>query len=151
MCLATAVGLFSPGAALPAAYVDRPLGFPAPAMVATVVHPCGVAVRACVDLRSGLAWLQRDGRVSFGPVRIATGSGRSRTPRGRFHVAWKVRAHRSSIYGIRMPYSVFFADGGIAFHQGPLGLRSHGCIHLAWRAARKFFTALHRRDVVVVR
>lgn len=30
-----------------------------------------------------------------------------------------------------MPYSVFFAPGGIAFHEGSLTEDSHGCVRLA--------------------
>jgi L,D-transpeptidase-like protein len=144
------------GQARPAAFVDRPIGFPAPATaapthVASEPRPCARQVRVCVDRKLGQAWLQHDGRITYGPVRVATGTPRHPTPRGRFHVAWKDRSHHSSIYGIRMPYSVFFASGGIAFHEGPTSGQSHGCVHLRWRAARHFFAALHTGDVVVVR
>jgi lipoprotein-anchoring transpeptidase ErfK/SrfK len=64
-------------------------------------------------------------------------------------VAFHSRHHVSSIYGSRMPYSVFF-NGGIAFHQGDLGGRSHGCVRLSRSAAQTFFATLQRGDVVQV-
>jgi lipoprotein-anchoring transpeptidase ErfK/SrfK len=48
-----------------------------------------------------------------------------------------------------MPYSVFF-NGNIAFHQGSLKQLSHGCIHLSGKAAKTFFKALSRGEVVQV-
>jgi lipoprotein-anchoring transpeptidase ErfK/SrfK len=64
-------------------------------------------------------------------------------------VSFHSRHHVSSIYGSRMPYSVFF-NGGIAFHQGDLGGRSHGCVRLSRSAAQTFFATLQRGDVVQV-
>jgi lipoprotein-anchoring transpeptidase ErfK/SrfK len=49
-----------------------------------------------------------------------------------------------------MPYSVFFAPGGIAFHEGSVTENSHGCVHLAPDAAPVFFDSLVRGDVVQV-
>ncbi|MDQ1695037.1 MAG: hypothetical protein QOJ03_390, partial [Frankiaceae bacterium] len=72
-------------------------------------------------------------------------------PRGSFHVAWEAQQWTSTEYGLPMPWSVFFATGGIAFHAGPLDVRSHGCVHLRPRAARRFFRYLHPGDKVVVR
>lgn len=97
-----------------------------------------------------LAWLQKDGRVTFGPVPVGLGSASQPTPLGSFRVAWKDEEHTSSIYGTDMPYSVFFAAGGIAFHQGPLDEPSHGCVHLPSRAAAAFFAALEPGDRVEV-
>jgi lipoprotein-anchoring transpeptidase ErfK/SrfK len=48
-----------------------------------------------------------------------------------------------------MPYSVFF-NGGIAFHQGSLKAKSHGCVHLSQAAAQKFFSSLQVGSVVQV-
>lgn len=112
---------------------------------------CPRTADACVDIRAGRAWLQRHGEVVFGPVRVSTGKKGDRTPRGTFHVGWKDREHASSEYGYSMPNSVFFAAGGIAFHQGPLSRPSHGCVHLSREAARAFFAALQPGDTVVVR
>jgi lipoprotein-anchoring transpeptidase ErfK/SrfK len=97
-----------------------------------------------------LAWLQRGGRVTYGPVRTGAALPGHRTPRGLFRVAWKAPHWVSTEYGIRMPWSVFFAAGGIAFHAGPLAQPSHGCVHLRPSSARRFFDALAVGDVVDV-
>jgi lipoprotein-anchoring transpeptidase ErfK/SrfK len=115
-----------------------------------VLH-CPPSARACVDLRHGLAWLQVGGRVTYGPVRTGTALPAHRTPRGVFRVEWKAEHWVSTEYGIPMPWSVFFATGGIAFHAGPLDQPSHGCVHLARSAARRFFEALAVGDRIDVR
>jgi lipoprotein-anchoring transpeptidase ErfK/SrfK len=50
-----------------------------------------------------------------------------------------------------MPYSVFFADGGIAFHQGNPNNPSAGCVHLSAADAQAWFAALEVGDEVQVR
>ena len=112
---------------------------------------CAAAAVACVDTRHHRAWLQTRGRVTYGPVRVALGGAGYRTPAGRFHVEWKAEDWTSTEFGIPMPWSVFFATGGIAFHAGPLDEQSHGCVHLRPRAAHAFFKRLEVGDVVVVR
>lgn len=97
-----------------------------------------------------MAWLQHDGEVTYGPVPVALGGPGHRTPKGTFRVAWKDAEHTSRTYGIDMPWSVFFAVGGIAFHEGPLDQASHGCVHLGTAAARRFFAELHPGDRVQV-
>jgi hypothetical protein len=111
---------------------------------------CSRLAAACVSTASSVAWLQHDGTVSYGPVPVALGRASQATPHGTFHVAWKDQEHTSSRYGIDMPYSTFFAAGGIAFHQGPLDVPSHGCVHLTHPAAVAFFSALERGDRVEV-
>lgn len=94
---------------------------------------CPPRATACVDLARHLTWLQHDGTVTFGPVRMEPGRPRSRhaTPRGTFHVSWKAGpTYISTSYGDPMPWAVFFAPGGIAFHGGSLTTPSHGCVHL---------------------
>ncbi|MDT7666305.1 MAG: hypothetical protein QOD04_5861, partial [Pseudonocardiales bacterium] len=49
-----------------------------------------------------------------------------------------------------MPWSVFFAAGGIAFHTGSLRAQSSGCIHLSDATAKRFFGNLTVGDVVQV-
>lgn len=49
-----------------------------------------------------------------------------------------------------MPWSVFFADGGIAFHGGDLSRESAGCVKLRTRDARRFFETLQVGDKVQV-
>lgn len=103
-----------------------------------------------MSLSQDLAWLLKDGVVEYGPVPTTHGRPGEETPVGTFTVAWKDAVHRSSIYGDDMPNSVFFAPGGVAFHQGPLTQQSHGCVHLSPEAAKVFFDSLPVRAVVQV-
>jgi lipoprotein-anchoring transpeptidase ErfK/SrfK len=111
--------------------------------------PCAPTARACVDLSANRSWLLRDGRVAYGPVPITHGRKGFRTPPGTFQVAFKSRDHVSSIYDAEMPWAVFF-NGGVAFHEGSLGVLSHGCIHLSPAAAETYFATLSVGDVVQV-
>jgi lipoprotein-anchoring transpeptidase ErfK/SrfK len=113
--------------------------------------PCGAAAAACISLSSQQAWLMSGGRVIYGPTPITSGKPGHRTPPGVFRVLWKDRDHRSSIFNnAPMPYSVFFTDTGIAFHEGSLSRASHGCIHLSRNAAATFFNKLSVGQVVQV-
>jgi lipoprotein-anchoring transpeptidase ErfK/SrfK len=137
----------APAAPAPAVSAPAPAAPPAPSVVPGT--PCRSTARACVDLSANQAWLLRDGAIEYGPVPITSGRKGYRTPPGTFAVTFKNRDHVSSIYDAPMPYSVFF-NGGIAFHQGSLREKSHGCIHLSRTAAKTFFAGLKRGDVVQV-
>ena len=80
-------------------------------------------------LSTNQAWLLRGGKVVSGPVPISHGRTGFLTPPGSFRVTFKSQDHVSTIYDREMPYSVFF-NGGIAFHQGSVRQKSHGCVHL---------------------
>jgi lipoprotein-anchoring transpeptidase ErfK/SrfK len=121
---------------------------PAPTAAAAKV-PCSTAVRACVRLSTNQAWLLRGGKVVSGPVPVSHGRTGFATPPGTFRVSYKSQDHVSTIYDQEMPYSVFF-NGGIAFHQGSVRQKSHGCIHLTATAARAFFAELTPGDRVQV-
>jgi hypothetical protein len=121
-----------------------------PRLTAAERTACRSTARACVDLSERRAWLQRDGKLSYGPVPILPGVGRHATPTGHYPVAYKGRHWVSDEYHTPMPYAIFFAPGGIAFHQGSLTGMSHGCVHLRQRAAAAFYQRLHRRDQVVL-
>ena len=113
--------------------------------------PCTVSAKTCVDLEAHQAWLIRDGGVLRGPVLISDGArGENATPRGMFRVEWKAEQYTSREYGTSMPYSVFFAPGGIAFHQGDLGTTSAGCVRLSQEDAKAFFEYLQVGDEVEV-
>lgn len=111
--------------------------------------PCSTAVRACVRLSTNQAWLLRGGKVVAGPVPVSHGRKGFATPSGTFRVSFKNEDHVSSIYDQEMPYSVFF-NGDIAFHQGSVRVKSHGCVHLTASAARQFFAELQPGDRVQV-
>ena len=78
--------------------------------------------------------------------------GLPRTPRGTFHVQWKAGANYiSTEYNEPMPYAVFFAPGGIAFHGGSsLTKTSHGCVHLDIGSAKYYHDHLPIGAEVVV-
>ncbi|MBN9739116.1 MULTISPECIES: L,D-transpeptidase family protein [unclassified Pseudonocardia] len=119
--------------------------------------PCSASVRACVDLETRQAWLVSGGTVERGPFRVTTGEAGKETPVGHsFRVYRKEADHRSGEYPgpdgrpARMPYSVFFADGGVAFHGGDLSRESAGCVKLQRADAKRFFDTLQIGDKVQV-
>jgi hypothetical protein len=118
--------------------------------------PCSVAAKACVDLDAKRAWLIRDGRTVRGPVPIASGGPGAETPVGAFRVYRKHRDHYSQEFRLAngqpapMPWSVFFADGGIAFHAGNTARPSAGCIRLRPADAEAWFGHLQVGDRVQV-
>lgn len=111
---------------------------------------CPPATLACVDLERRETWLQADGKIIHGPVPMEPGTDGMATPRGTFAVEWKDKEHISGEYGDPMPFSVFFAPGGIAFHEGSLTSPSHGCVHLRHSDAAHYFDALQPGDQVTV-
>ncbi len=120
---------------------------------ARALRSCPVAASACVDLTDHLTWLQSGGRITYGPVRMEPGppGTPNATPRGTFHVQWKAGANYvSTEYNEPMPYAVFFAPGGIAFHGGSLVKPSHGCVHLDIASARYYHDHLPTGAEVVV-
>jgi lipoprotein-anchoring transpeptidase ErfK/SrfK len=112
--------------------------------------PCDATAVACVSLSKQEAWLLRDGKVVYGPVKVATGRASLPTPAGNFTVYYKVVDGWSNTYNAPMPYSVYFYKGD-AFHEDPVTVRSHGCVHLTWTAAKYFYNFLHYGDKVEVR
>jgi hypothetical protein len=119
--------------------------------------PCTITARACVDLESERAWLFSDGAIVRGPVKIASGGNGKPTPIGHsLRVYRKDAEHKSLESRLRngqpapMPWSVFFADGGIAFHSGSPSRSSSGCIHLNDPDARAWFNYLAIGDQVQV-
>jgi lipoprotein-anchoring transpeptidase ErfK/SrfK len=103
--------------------------------------PCTVTARACVDLTTQKAWLFKDNAIERGPVDITSGGPGKETPTGNFTVAWKDRNHVNPEL-TPMPYSVFFAEGGVAFHGGSLQKQSAGCVHLDLDEAIIFYDSL---------
>ena len=112
--------------------------------------PCTATAKACVDIAEGRAWLFDDGSVTRGPAHIMTGDQDDPTPIGTFHVQWKAEQYTSRQYLVQMPYSVFFADGGIAFHEGRQDTSSGGCVKLGHEDAMAWFAYLQVGDEVQV-
>lgn len=114
--------------------------------------PCTSTAKACVDLLAQKAWLLENGRITYGPVKTSSGGPGKETPVGTFKVQWKDRNHVSTeSVGTPMPYSVFFAEGGVAFHGGSLSRASAGCVHLDDQDAIVFYDSLKIGDQVQVR
>jgi hypothetical protein len=148
--LRKSIGLAAGSAALTgAAALTALLTLPATAQAAPGV-PCSAAADACIDLSANTSWLMHDGVVTYGGVPITTGRPGYGTPPGTFHVQYKDIDHWSHAYNGPMPYSVFFTNTGIAFHEGSLGVQSHGCVHLSHDAALTYYNALQPGDVVEV-
>jgi hypothetical protein len=125
--------------------IARDQGIPVPDL-----PPCLLTVRACVDLAGDRAWLLDKGQVVRGPVPIIPGDDDDPTPRGSFTVQWKAAQYTSREFLVQMPWAVFFADGGIAFHEGDPDTYSAGCVKLDEDNARAFFQFLHVGDAVQV-
>ncbi|MHA6780270.1 L,D-transpeptidase [Pseudonocardia saturnea] len=114
--------------------------------------PCTESARACVDIDGRQAWLIEDGDIVRGPVPVSPGGQGRETPRGDFSVDWKHKDHYSSEFdGAPMPFAVFFAEGGIAFHEGNLESGSAGCVRMAREDAEAWFEFLQVGDPVQVR
>ncbi len=119
--------------------------------------PCSISARACVDLDSQQAWLVQDGKVARGPVKVSSGGVGKETPLGHsFRVYRKEKDHKSGEFRLAngqpapMPWTVFFADGGVAFHAGDPARASSGCIHLPPADAQAWFEHLQIGDQVQV-
>lgn len=90
---------------------------------------------------------------------VSTGIERKPTPLGQFYPDFLSPRHVSSIYGVPMPWSVFFS-GNIAIHGDPdtrlLGTRaSNGCVRVAPDEAKVFFDMVEavglRNTTIIVR
>jgi len=113
--------------------------------------PCTYSARSCVELRTNRAWLIHDGRITRGPVGISHGGEGKETPVGTFQVQWKDQNHKSAEFNnAPMPFSVFFAQGGIAFHEGNPKSLSAGCVHLGHDDAIAWFDDLQVGDEVQI-
>ncbi len=119
--------------------------------------PCTVTAKACVDLDSQRSWLFENGKITQGPVAISSGGNGQETPIGHsLRVYRKDADHKSEESRLPngqpapMPWSTFFADGGIAFHSGSPNRSSAGCIHLSDGDAKAWFDHLGRGDQVQV-
>lgn len=118
--------------------------------------PCALDTIACVAVKDSLAWLIKDGEITHGPVKISTGGPGKETPLGSHVVQWKNKNHKSGEFKTPdgqpspMPFAVFFAEGGIAFHEGKLARQSSGCVRLRNKDAQEFYDFLKLGDKVEV-
>ncbi|MEU5691578.1 L,D-transpeptidase [Actinosynnema sp. NPDC020468] len=162
--LATACGAAQAPAAAPSTVVPTPVVVPPtvavttpdpqpappPPPVTVEGTPCDLTRGACVRLSSKETWLIDGGKVVFGPVPITSGRPGYETPTGTFPVLYQVKDEWSRPYNAPMPYTTYFTDYGIGFHEGGLDVASHGCVHLSPDAAVRYFEFLRKGDQVQV-
>ena len=120
---------------------------PAPVVKPT---PCDISDGACVQLSTNQSWIVRGDKIVHGPVPITSGRKGYETPVGKFPVLRKVKDEWSRPYNGPMPFSTYFTDSGIAFHEGSLTVPSHGCVHLDPQSARYYFQNLAIGETVQV-
>ncbi|GAA4401640.1 L,D-transpeptidase [Tsukamurella soli] len=134
-----------PGATA-AARPEAPLSTSTSSVARPPFETCPPGADACVDTRLRISWLQHDGQITYGPVPVMPGTadthGGEVTPQGFYRVQWKAVSLTSDEFDEPMPFAVFFAPGGVAFHEGSLTSSSHGCVHLSWADARYYFDHL---------
>ncbi len=112
---------------------------------------CPKEAAACLDLTKQRTWLQKDGVVWGGEKPMSSGAPGWETPKGSHRVLRKVKDEVSRQFNnAPMPYSVYFTNTGIAFHEGDVNLWSHGCIHLNHDDAVLYFNELKVGDLVYV-
>ncbi|MFI9816208.1 L,D-transpeptidase [Saccharothrix variisporea] len=143
----------TPSAAPEPTAQKTPTPQPAPPPPAVPVEgtPCDITEGACVRLSTNESWLISGGKVEYGPVPITAGRPSDPTPTGYFSVLYKVQNERSREFNdAPMPYTTYFAPGGIGFHEGSLYDQSHGCIHLSMDAAITYFNSLEQGEQVQV-
>jgi hypothetical protein len=155
--LVTAGAVVVTGQAIAALPGEAPAATAARSLPLVAGTPCSVSAKACVDLDSQRAWLFQDGKITRGPVKIASGGNGEETPVGHsLRVYRKDKDHVSQESRLPngqpapMPWSVFFEDGGIAFHSGSPNRSSGGCIHLEPVDAEAWFNYLQIGDQVQV-
>lgn len=119
--------------------------------------PCTITAKSCVDLESQRAWLFRNGKIVRGPVKISSGGNGKQTPVGHSLRVYRKDKDFKSTESLTpngqpapMPWSVFFDDGGIAFHSGDVSRPSAGCIHLTATDAQAWYNYLQIGDQVQV-
>lgn len=145
-------------AAFPGLIAERTAPAPAPASAPAPAarprpanNPCPPSARACVDLAGERTWLQRNGKITYGPVPHSPGASHTPTPKGTFYVNRKVKDEISYEFGnAPMPYAVYFTNNGHAFHQGGLHVRSAGCVRLNHADAVHYFNNLQIGDQVYI-
>ena len=155
--LVTVVAVVVAGEAVAALPGEAPAATAARAQPLVAGTPCSISAKACVDLDSQRAWLLKDGKIMRGPVKIASGGNGEETPVGHsLRVYRKEKDHLSKESRLAngqpapMPWSVFFEDGGIAFHSGSPNRSSAGCIHHEPADAEAWFNYLQIGDQVQV-
>ncbi|WP_063784928.1 L,D-transpeptidase [Streptomyces sp. TP-A0356] len=107
----------------------------------------------CIDQARQLLWLQKAGKITFGPVPARTGMPGHRTRNGSHPIYKRVQKFWSHLYDGPIPYSQFF-DGGQALHASYRPIfedpGSHGCVNLRYDDAKALWSILRLGDSVYV-
>ena len=129
----------------------KPAPNPKPAPKPQQPQGCAPSARACVDLKNQRTWLQENGKITYGPVRMASGKPGQETPKGFHYVNRKVKDEISHEFNnAPMPFATYFTYNGIAFHQGDPSIKSAGCIRMYRGDAQTYFNTLRIGDQVHV-
>lgn len=117
---------------------------------------CMVSGRAlCIDKNTDKLYYLKNGKVKK-TLDARFGCAATKTRMGTFSVLWKSRNHVSTIYGSKMPYSMFFSGGQAVHYSSDFKARgyngcSHGCVNIRDRGAlKKIFNEVRNGDRVVV-
>lgn len=137
----------TPSSATPSSETPPPPPPPPPVVKPT---PCDISDGACIQLSTNQTWILRGDKIAYGPVPITHGRKGYETPVGKFPVLRKVKDEWSRPYNGPMPWSTYFTESGIAFHEGSLTEPSHGCIHLDPKSAKFYFQTLSIGETVQV-
>ena len=128
-----------------------PAPAPKPAPAPNQPAGCAPTARACVDIKNQRTWLQENGKVTYGPVRMSSGKPGQETPKGFHYVNRKVKDEISYEFNnAPMPFATYFTYNGIAFHQGDPSIKSAGCIRMYRNDAQHYFNNLRIGDQVHV-
>ena len=102
-----------------------------------------------VDLKKKRVYLLNNKGVVVDIMRCLGGRRTHPTPKGVFKILQKDRNHHSNSYpkkriaqgkkGAKMKFFVRLTWHGVGFHAGSLRRKSHGCIHLGWKDAKKLY------------
>lgn len=108
-----------------------------------VVRACRTAAKAiCIDKRTHKLVYMRNGRAVL-MMDARFGSASAPTREGIFKVYYKDAHHVSSLYGSKMPFSMFFSGGeaihySIDFATYGYAHHSHGCVNIRDRNGIKW-------------
>lgn len=112
---------------------------------------CPKDAKVCVDIAGQRSWLQNNGKVYYGDVRVSTGRVGQETPKGTFHVTRQVRDEISYEFNnAPMPFATYFTNNGHAFHEGTPDNLSAGCVRMYRADAEKYFNDLQVGDKVYI-
>ncbi|WP_018297749.1 L,D-transpeptidase [Corynebacterium lubricantis] len=112
---------------------------------------CPADAKVCVDIAGQRSWLQNNGQVYYGAVRVSTGRVGQETPRGTFYVNRQVRDEISYEFNnAPMPFATYFTNYGHAFHEGTPDNMSAGCVRMYRADAEKYFNDLNIGDKVYI-